>query len=192
MSTVQQPESDRVWSVELNGINPITNDERHGKPFELFWVWFAGNIGILGVVYGALLFGYKLNLWQSLFVALVASAVSFALVGILSIAGVWGGAPMLTLSRAVFGTRGNIGPAFVSWLSLVGWETFLVVTASYALLGLLQIFGIPGNAFWTVLSLISMLCWSWLVVGGGTRPLCECSRSQPGSLGCSRWSSSFS
>src|SRR6059036_324987 len=98
MSTLQQPESDRVWSVEQNGINPISQEERHGKPFELFWVWFAANIGILGVVYGAILIGYKLNLWQSIFVALIATAVSFILVGILSIAGVWGGAPMLTLS----------------------------------------------------------------------------------------------
>src|SRR6059058_3874599 len=27
MSTVQQPESDRVWSVEMNGINPIEQQE---------------------------------------------------------------------------------------------------------------------------------------------------------------------
>ncbi len=81
--SVQQPEADRAWAIELHGIDPIKDEERHGSPFELFWIWFAGNIGILGVVYGGILAGAGLNLWQSIFVALVASAVSFALVGAL-------------------------------------------------------------------------------------------------------------
>jgi nucleobase:cation symporter-1, NCS1 family len=156
MGTVQQqPESDQVWAVEMNGINPIGRSERHGSPLELFWVWFAANIGILGVVYGAqYLAGNGLNLWQSLFVGLVATAVSFIFVGILSIPGVWGGAPMLTLSRAVFGTRGNIGPTLVSWISLVGWETILVITSAYALLALLRVIGVQTNPFWTLVSVI--------------------------------------
>src|SRR5947209_692223 len=155
MSTVQQPESDRVWSVEMNGINPIEQQERHGRPIELFWIWFAGNIGILGVVYGAqYLAGNGLNLWQSLIVGLLATTVSFIFVGILSIPGVRGGAPMLTLSRAVFGTRGNIGPTLVSWISLVGWETILVITSAYALLALLRIVGLQTSPIWTFISIV--------------------------------------
>jgi nucleobase:cation symporter-1, NCS1 family len=155
MSTVQQPESDRVWSVEMNGINPIGQEERHGRPLELFWIWFAGNIGILGVVYGAqYLAGNGLNLWQSLFIGLVATTVSFIFVGILSIPGVRGGAPMLTLSRAVFGTRGNLGPTLVSWISLVGWETILVITSAYAFLALLRVAGLQTNPVWTLISII--------------------------------------
>lgn len=155
MSKTQQPESDRVWSIELNGINPIKQEERHGRPFELFWIWFASNIGILGVVYGAqFLAGNGLNLWQGLIVGLLATAISFLFVGILSVPGVRGGAPMLTLSRAVFGTRGNIGPTLVSWISLVGWETILVITSTYALLALLRVFGIETNSFWTLVSII--------------------------------------
>ena len=155
MSTVQQPESDRVWSVEMNGINPIEQQERHGRPVELFWIWFAGNIGILGVVYGAqYLAGNGLNLWQSLTVGLLATTVSFVFVGILSIPGVRGGAPMLTLSRAVFGTRGNLGPTLVSWISLVGWETILVITSAYALLALLRIVGLQVSPIWTFISII--------------------------------------
>src|SRR5437660_967229 len=78
MRRVQQPESDRTWSVEMNGINPISQEQRHGRPFELFWIWFASNVGILGVVYGAsYLAGSGLNLWQGLIVGLTATAVSF-------------------------------------------------------------------------------------------------------------------
>lgn len=154
-STSQAPDSDRTWSVEINGINPISQQERHGKPFELFWIWFASNIGILGIVYGAFyLVSTGLNLWQGLVIGLIATGVSFLFVGLLSIPGVWGGAPMLTLSRAVFGNRGNFGPTLVSWISLVGWETILVITSTGALLELLEVFGIQTSPLWKVICII--------------------------------------
>ena len=160
----EQQLADQVWSVEMHGIDPIADRDRHGRPFELFWVWFAANIGILGIVYGAILSASGLNLAQSALVALAGSAGSFLLVGLLSVAGKWGGAPSLTLSRAPFGTRGNLGPALLSWISLVGWETISVITAAYALLGLLAIFGLPANTFWTVASLVII---ALLVVAAG-------------------------
>ena len=61
---------------------------------------------------------------------------------------------MLALSRAPFGTRGNLVPTLLSWISLVGWETITVVTAAYALLGLLNLAGLPSNGFWTIVSLV--------------------------------------
>lgn len=157
MSEVSQPPADRAWSIELHGIDPIADTERHGTPFELFWVWFAADIGILTIVYGGILAVAGLNLWQSIFVTLAGTIVSFALVGVLSLAGIWGGAPTLTLSRAAFGHRGNLGPTLLSWLTLVGWETALVVTAAYAMLGLLNLAGLPSNGFWTVGSLLAIV-----------------------------------
>nr|BBH91809.1 allantoin permease [Thermogemmatispora argillosa] len=152
----QQPVADRPWAIELHGIEPIGDDERHGRPTELFWVWFAANIGILGIVYGGILTAAGLNLWQSLLVAVVGSAGSFVLVGVVSVAGKWGGAPMLTLSRAPFGTRGNLGPTLVSWINLIGWETITVIVAAYALLGLLGLLGLPATPIWTLVSLLAV------------------------------------
>src|SRR5262249_45884740 len=112
------------------------------------------NLGVLGIVYGAILTAAGLNLWQSVLVTLIASAGSFLLVGTLSVAGKWGGAPALTLSRAPFGVRGNLGPTLISWISLVGWETISVITAAYALLGLFGVFGLPANTVTTIISLV--------------------------------------
>ena len=53
--------------------------------------------------------------------------------------------------------EGNIGPTLVSWLTVIGWETVLVVTAAYALLGLLNLAGLPSNEFWTVVSLVAVV-----------------------------------
>src|SRR5690606_9057773 len=58
-----------------------------------------------------------------------------------------GGAPGLTLSRAVFGVRGNAGPTLVSLISRLGWETVNTTTAAFALLSLFAIvFGTEPNA----------------------------------------------
>jgi purine-cytosine permease-like protein len=107
----EQPESDRVWSIGTNGINAIPDPDRHGKPVELFWIWFAANISIHGTV------------------------ISFVHVGLVSLAGKRGGAPTLTLSRAPFGVVGNALPTVVRYLALVGWKTILVALASLAAWG---------------------------------------------------------
>jgi nucleobase:cation symporter-1, NCS1 family len=132
------PESDRPWSIETNGINPIPESERHGQPFDLFWVWCGANIGILGITYGAFLLFQGLNLWQAFLAAVIGTLLSFLLVGYISLAGKLGSAPTLVLSRAAFGVRGNAVPTLLSYVSLVGWETFLVAIATLGTAGVLD------------------------------------------------------
>ena len=141
------PQSDRLWSIETNGINPIPEAERHGTPFEMFWIWFAANIGVLGVTYGAFLVTfYHLNLPQAAFAAVVGTVVSFLLVGFISLAGKLGSAPTLILSRAAFGVRGNAITTVISYVSLVGWEIILVALAALAGETVLGRLGLPPSA----------------------------------------------
>ncbi|MCI1963730.1 MAG: cytosine permease [Ancrocorticia sp.] len=131
----------RVLSkVEQRGIEPVPAEQQQGKPGELFWVWFAANISILGIPLGATLISLGLNLFQALIAAFIGSFGSFAVVGIVSIAGKRGGAPSLTLSRAIFGVRGNMGPTLIALMSRLGWETVNTVTGAFALLSLSAIF----------------------------------------------------
>ncbi|MFJ3956761.1 purine-cytosine permease family protein [Arthrobacter sp. NPDC090010] len=123
-------------SFEQRGIEPVPVAERTGRPLQLFWVWFAANISILGIPLGATLVALGLNFWQAIVVAVIGSFGSFAVVGAVSVAGRRGGAPSLTLSRAVFGVRGNILPTLVSLVSRWGWETVNTTTAAFALLSL--------------------------------------------------------
>ncbi len=141
-----EPQSDRLWSIETNGINPIPEAERHGTPFELFWIWFAANIGVLGVTYGAFLVTfYHLNLPQAIFAGVVGTVVSFLLVGFISLAGKLGSAPTLILSRAAFGVRGNAITTLISYVSLVGWEIILVALAALAGETVLARLGLPPS-----------------------------------------------
>ncbi|MER6013255.1 purine-cytosine permease family protein [Streptomyces bluensis] len=162
-------ENDRVGTVETRGIEPVPDTERHGHAGQMFWTWFAANISILGLPLGAALVSFRgLNIWQAAIVAVLGSFGSFALVGALSIGGKRGGAPALTLSRAVFGVRGNAGPTLVTWLSRLGWETINTTTAAFALLALLDVaFGIRRNTVLTVVCLLVFIGCTLLISGLG-------------------------
>lgn len=161
--------SEQVGAVETRGIEPVPDSERHGHASQMFWTWFAANISLLGLPLGATLVAFRgLNIWQAVLVAIIGASGSFALVGALSIAGKRGGAPALTLSRAVFGRRGNTGPTLVTWISRVGWETVNTTTAAYALLSLLGIvFGVHRNTVLTLVCLLVFIGCTLLISGLG-------------------------
>lgn len=119
-------------SVETHGLDAIAEGERHGRPRDLFWPWFAANVSVLAMSYGAWLLGFGISLAQASVVAVVGIIVSFLLVGVISIAGKRGSAPTMVLTRAAFGVGGSRVASVLSWLLTVGWETILVATATLA------------------------------------------------------------
>ena len=118
--------------LELNGTNVISESERHGSPRTLFWPWMAGNVSLLALSYGAFFLGFGISFWQATYAAVIGTVGSFALVAISSLAGKKSNAPTMTLSRAIFGVKGNIVPGLLSYLIFVGWETVLVSLATLA------------------------------------------------------------
>lgn len=131
----------------------IDDSKRTQKPRELFGIWVPTQIGILGVVYGAIIVSYQLNFIQSIFAAFF-GALSFLLVGYLSLSGKIGRTTMFNLSRAVFGVKGNYIPTLCAWINLVGWMCVNVITATLAILSLLGSFNIVTNTFTTIIDLI--------------------------------------
>jgi purine-cytosine permease-like protein len=118
--------------VESNGLNVIADEERKGRPSQLFWPWFGANVSALGLSYGAFALGFGISFWQAVIAGLVGIVFSFLLCGLIALAGKRGSAPTMVLSRAAFGVRGNRLPSALSWLLTVGWETVLVVLATLA------------------------------------------------------------
>ncbi|WP_033287633.1 purine-cytosine permease family protein [Amycolatopsis jejuensis] len=161
MSTNRDPS----FSVELNGINQIAEAERKGKPRDLFWPWFAGNLSVLAVSYGSFLLGFGISWWQATLVSLAGVVASYVLCGLVSIAGKRASAPTMTISRAAFGVRGNRFPSTVSWLLTVGWETALVVVAVLATATIFERLGWNGGAGTKIVALAIVV---GLIVSGGT------------------------
>lgn len=147
--------------VELNGINVVTETERTGKPSDLFWPWFAANVSVFGLSYGAWILGFGISFWQAVTVGVLGAVLSFVICGVVAIAGKRGSAPTMALSRAPFGVNGNKLPGVVSWLLSIGWETVLTILA---VLATATIFERLGWSSGTATKLIAALVVSGLIV----------------------------
>ncbi len=154
MTTITELEHVVPPGVEINGINVISEDERKGRPRDLFWPWFASNVSVLGVSYGSFVLGFGVSFWQAAVAGVIGVALSFLLCGLLALAGKRGSAPTMVLSRAAFGVRGNKLPAVLSWMLTVGWETVLVVLATLATSTVFDRLGWGGGTPTKVVALI--------------------------------------
>src|SRR5699024_3335281 len=86
---------------------------------------------------------------------------SFALCGIIAIAGKRGSTPTMILSRAGFGVQGQKVPGVISWLLSIGWETTLAITA---VLATATVFGALGWGTGTGVTLIATVFIAALIV----------------------------
>ncbi|GAB3595476.1 purine-cytosine permease family protein [Microbacterium tumbae] len=134
--------------IERAGIEIIPESERTAKPRDLFWPWFAANVSVFGMSYGSFVLGFGISFWQATIVSAIGIVVSFALCGLIAIAGKRGSAPTMVLSRAAFGVHGQKVPGIVSWLTSIGWETFLAIMAVLATATIITQLGGDGDSVW--------------------------------------------
>jgi NCS1 family nucleobase:cation symporter-1 len=125
-------EQTRRLGVETTGIEIIEESARTARPRDLFWPWFAANVSVFGLSYASFVLYFGISFWQGVLVSVVGIVVSFALCGVIAIAGKRGSAPTMILSRAAFGVQGQKVPGVISWLVSIGWETFLAILAVLA------------------------------------------------------------
>lgn len=172
MSTTAETEG----ALETRGLEPVPDSERTGKTRELFPTWVAANISVLLLTMGAgLIVTNGLNFWQALVVALVSPLLSYGMVGLISISGKRGGSPGMTLSRAVFGQRGNLFPGSLIWIARWGWETINAVTGAYAIITVLDIcFGVKSSTWLTVVTLVAFVACTFIISGLGRKVLHIC------------------
>ena len=150
--------------IEANGLNVIAESERKGRARDLFWPWFGANVSVLGLGYGSFILGFGITFAQATVVALIGIVVSFALCGVVALAGRRGSAPTMLLSRAAFGVNGNRLAAVISWVLLVGWETALT---SLAVLATSTVFGELGIDLGPLTKIVALVVVAALTVGGG-------------------------
>ena len=128
------PYGANVVAVEPHGLDAIDAGERHGRPRDLFFLWFGANaetatfaVGILAVaLYGTSLAGAALGI-------VLGNVLGYAVVGLLSRAGPRFGLPQMVGSRRAFGRDGNTLPAVFAFLAGVGWFAIDSVFGAQAL-----------------------------------------------------------
>ena len=67
---------------------------------------------MLAISYGSFIVGFGVSFWQATIAGVIGIVLSFALCGVVALAGKRGSAPTMVLSRAAFGVTGNALPSF--------------------------------------------------------------------------------
>ena len=151
--------------IELTGLETIAESERKGRPFTLFWPWFAANVSVLAISYGSFVLGFGISFWQATIVAVIGITISFLFCGFISLAGRRGSAPTMVLSRAAFGVNGNRLVSVISWLLTVGWETVLTVLSVLAISTVVGELGGPKDN--VAVKLVSLIVIAAVIVLAG-------------------------
>ncbi|HUY57643.1 MAG TPA: cytosine permease [Candidatus Micrarchaeaceae archaeon] len=125
---------DEVLEIEPQGLEHITQVQRHGKPFQMFTLWMAANLVLATWVIGNLAVGTFGVSMVGAFVALaIGNVLGALLLGLLSTFGPRLGVPQMIQSRAPFGLLGNFGPAGLNYLAGIGWFAVNTVYGTFAL-----------------------------------------------------------
>lgn len=158
--------SDKAFAVEQHGVDLIPDEERHGKPFDLFWVWLGANVIFTYVIDGAIILGFGLSFWPAV-LAIVVGNLFMILVGLGAIAGPRAGTATLLVSRSAFGVLGNIPAALLSWITVVGWEAVNLVIATFALYQLAVTVHLPGGTVTKAACLVLIMVVTFVVAVWG-------------------------
>ena len=152
-------------SIETTGIEIVDDSERTAKPRHLFLPWFASNISVFGMSYGAWVLGFGISFPQALVITVIAVILSFAICGVIALGGKRGSVPTMVMSRAAFGVSGAKIPGIISWLTSIGWETSLAITAVLATNTVLARLGWAGEDSTTVKVVAAAIVATLIVLG---------------------------
>ncbi|HEY4383884.1 MAG TPA: cytosine permease [Ktedonobacteraceae bacterium] len=145
MATEQEAQS---GTIEQRGIEVVPENERRGRPRDLFFLWLGTNANVFYIINGALLISLGLSFYQSLAVILVGN-LAFFLLGLTSIQGPRTGTATFAISRASFGPNGGRLLSFFNWCTLIGFEGSGLALAVIAILTLMHAVGVSfSDAAW--------------------------------------------
>ncbi|MCI2416034.1 cytosine permease [Saccharopolyspora sp. K220] len=125
---------DRLVAVEPGGIEPVSDEDRHGSARQLFWTWTSPNLEFATIFIGVLaVSAFGLGFWQACFALGIGNLLGALTHAALSARGPSHGVPQMVLGRVAFGHRGNVVPAaLMSVMAGVGWFAVNSVSAAFA------------------------------------------------------------
>ncbi|BBZ29494.1 cytosine permease [Mycolicibacterium madagascariense] len=144
--TATEPTTDGSYRNKLVAVEPggnefIAEEDRHGKPSQLFWTWTSPNLEFATIYVGVLAVAfYGMSFWQAVVGIVIGTGLGAVAHYFLSARGPLHGVPQMVLGRLAFGFKGNAVPAvLMSVTAGVGWFATNSVSGAYALAALFGI-----------------------------------------------------
>ena len=128
MST--QSESARGFgAIESRSFDFVPEDERHGAPRQVFYMWFGINAQVFGLVTGFIGIALGLAFWWALLAIVIGIGVGTLFMAFHAAQGPQLGLPQMIQSRAQFGYYGALLPLVVAWVMYIAYLAIDIVLA---------------------------------------------------------------
>lgn len=127
-------DSSSATAVELSTIQPISMSERHGKPKDLFTIWFGSNIMLLTVITGALAVSvFHLSFFWATMAVLIGNLAGGIFMALHSAQGPQLGVPQMVQTRGQFGSYGSVLVVALVVIMYIGFLASNLVLGGQAL-----------------------------------------------------------
>src|SRR5574337_33827 len=126
------PSREGDLSIEGHGMEPIPESARYGAVTRSFTVWFTPNLVPAAFAIGVLAPVFGLGWWSGFLAILVGTAISSAVVGLLSTMGPRTGMAQIPAARMPFG-KWIVVPGIINWLSTIAWDAINAFFGAFAL-----------------------------------------------------------
>lgn len=120
-------------TIEVQHVNAIPPDQRHGKARDLFPVWFSANLNVGNAFFGALAVILGNNLFWAVVAVVLGNIAGAIFMALHSVQGAKLGVPQLIQSRGQFGFFGALLPLFLAAFLYLGFFATTAVIAGQAL-----------------------------------------------------------
>lgn len=145
---------EKVLEVEPYGIEPIPAKERHGKPRQMFTIWFAINLNVVTWFTGFLGIEFGLSLKWAILAILIGNLTGAAFLALSSTLGSVTGQPLIPSSKRAFGKTGVFVLSLFNLVNNIGW---LAVNLVLAVMAIQQIMPLSYHASLLLLTAVTLL-----------------------------------
>ena len=142
-------------TIEVQHVNAIPPNERHGKARDLFPVWFSANLNVGNAFFGALAVILGNNLFWAVVAVVLGNLAGAVFMSLHSIQGAKLGVPQLIQSRGQFGFLGALLPIFLAAFLYLGFFATTAVIAGQNLSAAIPAVSLPVSI--VVVSLLSLV-----------------------------------
>jgi NCS1 nucleoside transporter family len=144
----------RSSTIEVQHVNAIPPNERHGKARDLFPVWFSANLNVGNAFFGALAVILGNNLFWAVVAVVIGNIAGGIFMALHSIQGAKLGVPQLIQSRGQFGFLGALLPIFLAAFLYLGFFATTAVIAGQNLSAAIPVVSLPVSI--VLVSLLSI------------------------------------
>ncbi|MFZ1872252.1 MAG: cytosine permease [Chania sp.] len=143
--------------IEARVIDFIPENERHGKPFSQFTLWFGANLQITAIVTGALAVVLGGDAFWSIIGLMLGQLIGGAIMALHGMQGPKLGLPQMISSRAQFGVLGASIPIVLVCTLYMGFNTTGLILAGQAISQLAHVSSAAGILTFAVVIIVSAM-----------------------------------